>query len=85
MASKSEAGSRRVTSDPSALDCGPACTARYLGGTTVELTAAALDAYSSFTGWSGNCSGTDATVSVTVDAAKTCTATFTRVTYTLTI
>jgi hypothetical protein len=82
---KTGAGTGRVTAGDGGVDCGPDCTARYLGGTAVQLTAAAADAYSSFTGWSGNCSGTDATVTVTVDAAKTCTATFTRVTYTLTI
>ncbi len=82
---KSGAGAGRVTADPAGVDCGPDCTARYLGGTIVTLTAAAADAYSSFTGWGGSCSGTASTATVTVDAAKSCTATFTRVTYTLTV
>ena len=82
---KSGAGSGRVSAGDGGLDCGPDCTARYLGGTTVTLTATATDDYSSFTGWSGSCSGTDVTATVTVDATKSCTATFTRVTYTLTV
>ena len=82
---KSGAGAGRVTADPAGVDCGPDCTARYLSGTIVTLTATATDAYSSFTGWGGSCSGTASTATVTVDAAKSCTATFTRVTYTLTV
>ena len=82
---KSGAGSGRVSAGDGGLDCGPDCTARYLGGTVVTLTATATDDYSSFTGWSGSCSGTDVTATVTVDATKSCTATFTRVTYTLTV
>jgi RHS repeat-associated protein len=82
---KSDLGAGRVTADPAGVDCGPDCTARYLSGTVVTLTATATDEYSSFTGWSGSCSGTASTATVTVDAAKTCVATFTRVTYTLTI
>ncbi len=82
---KSGAGAGRVIADPAGVDCGPDCTARYLGGTIVTLTATATDDYSSFTGWSGSCSGTASTATVTVDASKSCTATFTPVTYTLTV
>jgi hypothetical protein len=82
---KSGTGSGRVTADPPALDCGPDCAARYLGGTAVTLTATPGDEYSHFVGWGGNCSGTGSTVAVTMDAAKTCTATFTRDTFTLTV
>ncbi len=83
--SKSGAGSGIVRAGDGVLDCGPDCTARYLDGTSVVLTAAATDAYSSFTGWGGDCSGTTSTVTVTMDAAKTCTATFTREMFTLTV
>ena len=51
-------------------------------GTVVTLTA---DAYtgSTFTGWSGNVSGADQVVTVTIDGDKSVTATFTLITYTL--
>ncbi len=48
-----------------------------------ELTAVPHE-HSQLAGWSGNCSGTASSVSVTVDASKSCTATFIR-TYTLTV
>jgi RHS repeat-associated protein len=81
---KSGAGVGRVTADPAGLDCGPDCSARYLQGTSVTLTAVP-DSSSAFVVWGGACSGSASTVTVTVDASKTCTATFTQVTYTLTI
>ncbi len=77
-------GTGRVSAVPAGVDCGPDCSARYLDGTIVTLTAVA-DTHSSFTGWGGACSGTEATVTVTLDASKTCTATFTAETYVLTI
>jgi len=55
----------------------------YNYGTVVGPTAVA-DGTSVFTGWSGSCSGTASPTSVTMDAAKTCTATFTLMTGTLT-
>ncbi|MFN2590153.1 MAG: hypothetical protein ABR518_05240 [Actinomycetota bacterium] len=44
----------------------------------MTLTATAASG-STFTGWSGACSGTAATCTVTMDAAKTATATFAKV------
>jgi hypothetical protein len=76
-------GTGTVTSSPAGIDCGAACSAAYNDGTPVTLTAAP-DASSIFTGWSGSCSGTGSCV-VTVDSAKSVTATFTLKTYTLTV
>ncbi|MFN7955460.1 MAG: hypothetical protein U0610_27295 [bacterium] len=77
-------GTGTVTSDVAGIDCGATCTASYTAGTLVTLTAApALG--STFTGWSGaGCSGTDS-CQVTMDAAKSVTATFDGVAYTLTV
>ncbi|KKS99802.1 MAG: hypothetical protein UV76_C0017G0002 [Candidatus Nomurabacteria bacterium GW2011_GWA2_43_15] len=47
----------------------------YNSGQTATATASA-SAGSIFTGWSGDCSGTNSSVSVLMDANKTCTATF---------
>ena len=72
--SKSGTGTGTVTSNPSGIDCGADCSQTYLSGTSVTLTAAP-SAGSSFTGWGGACSGTG-TCQVTMDAAKSVTATF---------
>src|SRR5438552_3471830 len=64
-------GSGTVTSSPAGIDCGTSCSADYASGTLVTLTAAA-SAGSTFTGWSGGCSGTgDCMVSLTANAAVT--------------
>jgi hypothetical protein len=51
------------------------CSEAYAAGANVNLSATPLTG-SSFVGWSGACSGTANTTSVTMDANKTCTATF---------
>jgi hypothetical protein len=79
---KAGTGTGTVTGSPlgisSDINCGTACpsdTADYLINTVVTLTAAP-DAGYAFTGWSGGgCSGTGSCV-VTMDAAKSVTATF---------
>ena len=50
-------GSGAVTSSPAGISCGGACSAQFTDGTSVTLTAGA-GAGSTFTGWSGDCSGT---------------------------
>ena len=72
---KSGHGSGTVTSSPAGINCGTDCTETYNSGTSVTLTATAA-ADSTFAGWSGGgCSGTS-TCALTMDAAKTVTATF---------
>ena len=70
-------GAGSVTSIPAGVDCGFDCTEDYLHGTTVTLTATAA-AGSTFSHWSDAGSGTASTCDVTMDAAKSVTATFTR-------
>jgi phospholipase C len=50
-------GKGTVTSIPGGINCGPTCLASFSSGTTVQLTAVA-DPDSTFTGWTGACSGT---------------------------
>jgi len=76
-------GTGTVTSVPPGITCGADCTESYLFGTQVTLTATP-SAGSTFTGWSGACSGTGSCV-VTMDAAKSVTATFTLQQLTLTV
>jgi Tol biopolymer transport system component len=73
--SKTGAGSGTVTSNPTGIDCGATCSASFDPNTSVNLTAtAAID--STFTGWNGSaCSGTG-TCTVTMDATKSVTASF---------
>ena len=72
--SKAGSGSGTVTSSPAGISCGSACSASYANGTPVTLTAAAA-AGSTFSGWSGACTGTG-TCQVVMSAARSVTATF---------
>jgi hypothetical protein len=80
-------GQGTVTSSPEGINCGPDCTEDYLGGTRVTLTATPTDpetsTFAGFTG--GGCSGTARTCTVTLDDAKTVTATFDQVKRPLTV
>jgi hypothetical protein len=69
------AGSGTVTSNPAGIACPGDCAEPYALNSVVVLTAAPA-AGSSFTGWSRDCSGSATSVSVTVTAARACTATF---------
>jgi hypothetical protein len=81
---KAGVGPGTVTSNPAGINCGASCSASFVSGTSVGLTATpAVGA--TFTGWSGGgCSGTG-TCAVTVTAATTVTATFTLQSFTLTV
>lgn len=72
---RSGSGSGTVTGNVGSINCGATCSADYVAGTNVTLTAAAASG-SLFAGWGGACSGVATTASVTVTAASTCTATF---------
>jgi len=67
-------GSGTVTSSPTGITCGTTCSATYSPGTALTLTAAA-DTGSTFTGWSGACTGTGS-CGVTLTADTNVTATF---------
>ncbi len=62
----------------SGINCGTDCSENYNAGTNVILSASANNG-STFTGWSGACSGTSSTCAVSMTANKTVTATFTLV------
>ncbi len=68
-------GGGTVTSNPAGIDCPGDCTESYPSGQAVQLTATP-DPGSVFSGWSGDCAGTDPDVTVTMDGAKSCTAAF---------
>jgi len=77
-----------MSDDPTGIDCPTGvCEKKYSNGMTVKLSATATDVSSVFKNWSGDCSGTEPEIIVTMDADKSCTANFdlSSKTYTLTI
>lgn len=77
-------GSGIVTSLQAALNCGMTCTSSIIESNVVTLTATA-DLGSNFSGWTGDIVTTTNPLPVTVDQAKSVTATFTLNQYPLTI
>jgi len=69
-------GAGSVTSNAGGINCGTTCTSNYAVGAGVVLTAAAGSGYQ-FGGWSGACSGTSASCSVTMSQAQAVGASFT--------
>jgi hypothetical protein len=73
---KAGTGGGVVLSSPAGIDCGSTCSASFPLNTTVTLTARATGALSRFAGWSDSgCAGVGACV-VTMDQARSVTATF---------
>jgi uncharacterized repeat protein (TIGR02543 family) len=69
------AGAGTVTSSPGGINCGTNCSASYVNGTNVTLTASPATGYS-FSGWSGACSGAGASCTVSMTDARSITAIF---------
>jgi hypothetical protein len=69
------AGSGTVSSNPAGIACGATCQTAFATGAAVTLTAVAAPG-STFSGWSGACSGTSTTCTVTMSAAMSVTASF---------
>lgn len=61
----SVSGPGKVSSAPGGIDCGATCSARFSPGTSVTLTAAP-NIGASIAGWSGACSGSNATCMITL-------------------
>lgn len=74
--SVTKTGTGTVTSSPAGIDCGATCSANFSANSSVTLTATA-SAGGAFTGWSGACTGSTSTCTVSMDAARSVTANFT--------
>jgi hypothetical protein len=81
--SRTGTGSGLVTSSVGGISCGSVCSHSYGPGSTVTLTASP-SVGSSFAGWSGACSGTG-NCTVTMNQARSVTATFTLLSETLSV
>jgi len=68
-------GTGTVASNPAGISCAPTCSASFASGTQVTLTATA-GANSTFTGWTGGCTGTGPTCALTMNTSQQVTATF---------
>lgn len=79
---KAGAGTGTVTA-PS-LICGTTCSISYVSGTSITLYATP-DQNMVFAGWGGACSGAANTCTITMDEAKSVTATFEKATFNLTV
>gem|GEM_PF-971538 len=73
--SKAGGGSGTVTSSPPGISCGAVCAASYAENTSVALTASP-EPGSWFAGWSGDCAGAEATVTIVLDRHRSCVAAF---------
>src|ERR1039458_7296330 len=69
------AGGGTISSTPAGITCGKTCSASFASGTQVTLTGTAA-ANSSFTGWTGGCSGSNSTCTLMLSASQQVTATF---------
>ncbi|KJU83670.1 cell wall/surface repeat-containing protein [Candidatus Magnetobacterium bavaricum] len=74
---KAGTGSGTVTSSPAGINCGSTCSYEFLKDASVTLTAAA-DQGSNFVSWSGDCTGTTTTCTLTMSGGKIVTATFSK-------
>lgn len=72
--SRAGTGIGSVVSNPIGINCGADCAESYLSGTVVTLTAQAASG-SSFSGWTGACTGTKS-CKVTMSTVRSVTATF---------
>src|SRR3989344_808203 len=70
----STTGKGYVSSYPSGIECGYACSESYSKGTTITLTAKSMS--DTFSGWSGACSGSSQTCTLILDSDKTVNARF---------
>ncbi|MGZ8222758.1 MAG: InlB B-repeat-containing protein [Methylobacter sp.] len=81
---KTGTGTGAITSAPAGIDCGATCSASYAWSTPVTLTATPATG-STFNGWSGACTGTAATCTVTLDQAQNVSADFAPMQMTLSV
>ena len=83
LVSKVGTGAGVISSSPVGINCGIACAANFTHNSSVTLTAAP-NTGSTFSGWSGLCSGVSLSSTILLGSNSSCTATFTINTYAVT-
>jgi phospholipase C len=68
-------GGGTISSSPTGINCGTTCSADFASGSQVTITATAA-AKSDFGGWTGACSGSNSTCTLTLSASQQITGTF---------
>ena len=71
----SRKGEGTIKSQPTGINCASDCSEKFASGSKIDLTAVPEPGFA-FTEWSGDCSGTDKTVTVTMDTELNCQALF---------
>ncbi|MBI1773275.1 MAG: hypothetical protein HYR68_13185 [Burkholderiales bacterium] len=69
-------GTGRISSEPAGIRCDNTCVGNFNAGTNVTLTATPANKYMTLGSWGGACSGSGPTCVVTMNAAKSVTASF---------
>ena len=64
-----------ISSNPVGISCVSNCSNSYADGTHIILTASANSGYK-FSNWTGDCSGTDNSLTIVMDSDKSCSASF---------
>ena len=72
----SVSGSGQVTSNPAGIDCGSDCVETLAAGSSITLNATPASG-AMFTGWGGDCSGSTPSCTLTMNAGRAVTASFT--------
>lgn len=69
-------GTGRVSAEPTGIHCDNTCVSNFSAGTNVTLTAIPANKYMTLGSWGGACSDSNPTCVVTMNAAKSVTASF---------
>jgi uncharacterized repeat protein (TIGR01451 family) len=75
---------RNGTISANGINCGSDCSESYVANTQVTLTASPANGFV-FANWLGTCTGTNPTVTVTMDTNKICVANFVPITFNLSV
>jgi uncharacterized repeat protein (TIGR02543 family) len=68
-------GTGSISSSPGSIDCGSTCSGLFVNGVKVQLTAKPDQGFT-FSGWSGDCSGTSNPLTINATKDQKCTALF---------
>jgi hypothetical protein len=71
----SKSGNGSIVSNPTGINCGTDCNKSFQANTNISLTATPEKGFN-FSNWSGDCSGTNTSITIKMDQNRSCKATF---------